>query len=354
MVSGRRGKSEVRGVILEGATGKEARAFPVARSVATGYPARPMNPARRLVFALLVTSLAAAGCDKTPTEPSPASKTTAAAPAASSEPEISLAAPAATPEQPKALPAPEDVAAPPKDAKKTASGLSYKVLTAGTGKDHPGPEDQVKVHYTGWTTDGKMFDSSVTRGQPAGFRVNGVIKGWTEGLQLMTTGEKVRLWIPGDLAYGDKPQRPGMPAGMLVFDVELLEITAAPKPPPVPTDVKAPPASAKKTESGLAYRVLQKGTGTTHPTATDRVRVHYSGWTTDGKMFDSSVTRGEPITFGLNGVIKGWTEGVQLMVEGEKTRFWIPGNLAYGDKPTRPGAPAGMLVFDIELLGINK
>jgi peptidylprolyl isomerase len=98
--------------------------------------------------------------------------------------------------------------------------------------------------------------------------------------------------------------------------------------------------------------VLQKGKGTRHPTATDRVKVHYSGWTTDGKMFDSSVTRGEPITFGLNGVIKGWTEGVQLMVEGEKTRFWIPANLAYGDNP-RPGAPAGMLVFDIELLEIQ-
>jgi peptidylprolyl isomerase len=168
----------------------------------------------------------------------------------------------------------------------------------------------------------------------------------------MTVGEKARLWIPGKLAYGDTPTRPGMPVGMLVFDVELLELTAAPKPPPVPTDVKAPPASAKKTASGLAYRVLQKGTGTRHPTATDHVKVHYTGWTTDGKMFDSSVTRGEPISFGLNGVIKGWTEGVQLMVEGEKTRFWIPSDLAYGDNP-RPGAPAGMLVFDIELIAIQ-
>jgi peptidylprolyl isomerase len=124
-------------------------------------------------------------------------------------------------------------------------------------------------------------------------------------------------------------------------------------PPPVPEDVKAPPATAKKTASGLAYRVLKPGKGDS-PKATDRVTVHYSGWTTDGKMFDSSVTRGEPTTFPLNGVIKGWTEGVQLMKVGEKTRFWIPGELAYGDKPTRPGAPAGMLVFDIELIGINQ
>jgi hypothetical protein len=122
--------------------------------------------------------------------------------------------------------------------------------------------------------------------------------------------------------------------------------------PPVPEDVKAAPATAKKTASGLAYRVLKKGTGDS-PKATDRVTVHYSGWTLDGKMFDSSVTRGEPTTFPLNGVIKGWTEGVQLMKVGEKTRFWIPAELAYGDKPQRPGAPSGMLVFDIELIGIN-
>jgi len=79
--------------------------------------------------------------------------------------------------------------------------------------------------------------------------------------------------------------------------------------------------------------------------------VHYSGWTTDGKMFDSSVTRGEPASFALNQVISGWTEGVQLMVEGEKARFWIPENLAYKGQP---GAPAGMLVFDVELLSIDQ
>jgi len=145
--------------------------------------------------------------------------------------------------------------------------------------------------------------------------------------------------------------RPGAPAGDLTFDIELIKIIAAPPPPPVPEDVKAAPASAKKTASGLKYRTLTKGTGKEHPTATSRVQVHYSGWTTDGKMFDSSVARGTPASFGLNGVIKGWTEGVQLMVEGEKTRFWIPGNMAYGDTP-QAGRPSGTLVFDIELLKI--
>ncbi len=312
----------------------------------------------RTYLPVLILAFAIPACQKKLAEPSgsataePAATPAAAAseaPAAATTPApAETAAPSA--EAPKGIPAPEDVAKPPADAKKTESGLVTKVLTPGKSKEHPTDADQVKVHYTGWTKDGKMFDSSVERGEPASFGVTQVIPGWTEALKLMVVGEKRRLWIPGKLAYGDTP-RMGAPAGDLTFDVELLEILAAPK---APEDVKAPPATAKRTGSGLAYRVLKKGTGKAHPKATDRVTVHYSGWTTDGKMFDSSVQRGQPSSFNLNGVIKGWTEGVQLMVEGEKARFWIPGDLAYGDKPTRPGAPSGTLVFDIELLQIKS
>ena len=115
---------------------------------------------------------------------------------------------------------------------------------------------------------------------------------------------------------------------------------------PAPPDVAGPPADANRTPTGLASKVLTRGTGTRHPRPNSQVVVHYTGWTTDGKMFDSSVTRGEPATFPLDGVIAGWTEGVQLMVEGEKARFWIPEALAYKGQ----SAPYGMLVFDIELL----
>jgi peptidylprolyl isomerase len=252
--------------------------------------------------------------------------------------------PAPAPAPQTQVPVPEDVAAPPASAKKTPSGLAYRVLQKGTGKQHPGPTDRVKVHYSGWTTDGKMFDSSVVRGEPLSRSLAGLIPGWTEGVQLMVVGEKTRFWIPEALAYKGQP---GRPAGMLVFDIELLGITEGPKTPP---DVAAPPKDAKRTASGLAYKVLKPGTGTTHPTATSQVTVHYSGWTTDGQMFDSSVARGEPATFGLNQVIPGWTEGVQLMVQGEKARFWIPEALAYKGQP---GRPAGMLVFDVELLSIG-
>ena len=101
--------------------------------------------------------------------------------------------------------------------------------------------------------------------------------------------------------------------------------------------------------SGLRYQVLKPGSGRSHPTETSTVTVHYSGWTTDGKMFDSSTARGEPATFSLGRVIPGWTEGVQLMVEGEKTRFWIPESLAYKGQ----GPVYGDLVFDIELVKIK-
>ena len=135
---------------------------------------------------------------------------------------------------------------------------------------------------------------------------------------------------------------------VLALEIPLMAATI-----PAPEDVAKAPKDAITTDSGLKHKLIRKGTGTLRPGARDTVKVHYTGWTTDGKMFDSSVARGETISFPLNRVIKGWTEGVQLMVEGEKTRFWIPGELAYGNTPSRPGAPVGMLVFDIELFEIH-
>ena len=117
--------------------------------------------------------------------------------------------------------APADVAAPPANAERAASGLASVVLKAGAGKENPGPTSVVTVHYTGWTTDGRAFDSSVARGQPATFPLDRIIKGWGEGVQLMSVGEERRLWIPESLAFQG---RRGAPAGMLVFDVELIGI----------------------------------------------------------------------------------------------------------------------------------
>ncbi len=118
------------------------------------------------------------------------------------------------------IPAPPDVAAVPPDATRTPTGLASKVLRPGTGTRHPRPDSQVVVHYTGWTTDGKMFDSSVARGEAATMSLDGVIAGWTEGVQMMVVGEKRRFWIPARLAYEGKDG----PQGLLVFDIELIRI----------------------------------------------------------------------------------------------------------------------------------
>lgn len=108
------------------------------------------------------------------------------------------------------------------------------------------------------------------------------------------------------------------------------------------------------TPSGLQYEVLQRGSGTTSPTATDQVKVHYHGTNIDGSVFDSSVERGEPITFGLNQVIPGWTEGLQLMHVGDKFKFYIPAELAYGDRSPSPKIkPNSTLIFEVELFEIN-
>lgn len=249
--------------------------------------------------------------------------------------------PAAT--TPKPPPPPEHLTPPP-DAQKTADGLAYKVLKPGAGSEHPDGNDWVVVDYTGWTSDGKVFATSVTRGKPELLPLEALIQGWTEGIQLMTEGEKARFWIPGDLAYKgikDKPQ------GMMIFDVTLREIREIP---PVPKDVAAPPADAQKDKDGLAWRVLRPGNGTRHPGPTDTVKVNYIGWTTDGKYFDTTYKLGRPATFSLDKVIQGWREGLQHMVVGEKARLWIPQDLAYkGEK----GKPEGMLVFDVELLEIK-
>jgi peptidylprolyl isomerase len=169
--------------------------------------------------------------------------------------------------------------------------------------------------------------------------------GWRECLQMMVLSERRRCWVPQELAYKGQA---GRPTGTVVFDIELLDTRQSPTIPP--PDVAEPPKDVSRSGSGLAYKVLRKGTGVRNPDGLRRVTVHYTGWTADGKMFDSSVVRGMPATLSLDDVIRGWKEGVELMVEGERTRFWIPQDLAYKGEA---GSPKGMLVFDIDLIRIE-
>lgn len=262
-----------------------------------------------------------------------------------SEPKTTPKADSADAEDP--FKAPENVAKPPANAQKTDSGLASLVLTKGTGNEKPSAADTVKVHYSGWqSSDGKLFDSSVQRGRPAEFPLNQVIKGWTEGLQLMVVGEKRRFWIPADLAYGETPSRPGGPSGMLVFDVELLGITKAPE---APKQLIAPDDSEKQ-DSGLATKVLRAGEGEATPGENDLLTFHFTGWKADGEFLASSTGQPRTPQDTLSNIqIKGWVETLKLMKKGEKRRAWIPAKLAFGENGP-PGAPQGDLIFDLELV----
>ena len=143
----------------------------------------------------------------------------------------SAAAPASAPVPavaPSPFAPPPDLAAPPADATTSASGLASKLLAPGTGTQKPAPSDVVELNYTAWTSDGKLFDSTVKRGQAARFELQRVLPGLVEGVGLMVAGEKRRLWIPEGLAWKGIP---GRPAGMVVFDVELVGVTPAPPAP---------------------------------------------------------------------------------------------------------------------------
>jgi peptidylprolyl isomerase len=172
--------------------------------------------------------------------------------------------------------------------------------------------------------------------------------GFEDVLTEMTSGERVRFWIDADKM---KPQLLPTASGQVCFEVEVLQIdkSVADAPPP-PPDVAKPPGDAKKSAKGVFYKVLKTGKGGPKPKPSDAVKVIYTGWSTDGRMFDSSVIKAQPAEFSLNGVIAGWTEGIGLMSVGDKMRFWIPEELAYKGQPSRP---QGMLVFDVELLEIK-
>jgi FKBP-type peptidyl-prolyl cis-trans isomerase len=237
----------------------------------------------------------------------------------------------------------KESAKPPANAEKTAGGVAYKMIKEGSGET-PGAEHVVTFHFTAATMEGETVQDSRKDQSPPSMPLDKLPAALGEILVEMQSGEQRQAWLP-------EPQAPG---GFIVADLELISYQEAPPAPAVPEDVAAVPADAQKTDSGLAFKVLSEGKGEEKPKASDTVKVHYSGWTTDGEMFDSSVTRGEPTQFPLNGVIKGWTEGVALMVAGEKRRFWIPADLAYGPAVPGSGRPGGMLVFDIELLEIVR
>lgn len=245
---------------------------------------------------------------------------------------------------------PKDVGPPPKDAIKIqssmATGMAMKVLTKGTGNFKPTPFDEVVVSFTAWDGDGYQLETTeFDYGTTRQWTVNWFGGAMQDALTTMVAGEKARFWIPiAQSSYADGSD------GWVTMDIDVKEVHQKVHPPPVPKDVAKPPKSAKKTKLGTYYKFLKRGKSKQHPGPQGRVMLHYTGWTTDGRMFDSTTTYNSSPVFTLDSVIAGWTDVLQLMAPGDTVRTWIPEALAYKD---RYGGPKGMLVYEIELVEIE-
>ena len=232
-----------------------------------------------------------------------------------------------------------------KEWKKTDSGLEIWDVKEGTG-DATAAGATVTIHYTGWTLDGKIFDSSVQRGTPATFPLPKLIKGWQEGIPGMKAGGVRRLKIPGPLAYGERGGAGGKipPNATLVFEIELFK-----------DPMKLPDLTAKdwkKQDNGVRIWDLKEGTGDVVAKGAT-VTIHYTGWSLSGKVFDSSRTGpGKPVEFPLGSLIKGWQDNVPGMKVGGIRLMELPPEFAYGKAGAPPDiAPNATLVFEIEVFG---
>jgi peptidylprolyl isomerase len=242
-----------------------------------------------------------------------------------------------------------------KDTLKTASGLKYIKVKENPKGEPVLPGTLAEFHYSGYLLDGKPFDSSVERGKPVSVKVGQgqLMPGWDEGLALMKVGEKVKLIIPSALALGAAGYPPVIPPNAdLVLDIEMLSVKKVQA--PIPFDTTG--LQAKITPSGLKYYEVKKSGSPIKATPGKTVSVHYTGYLADGKIFDTSIERGEPFEFplGQGYVIKGWDEGIALMSVGDKLRLVIPYQLAYGEAGHPPAIPAKAdLTFDVELLDVK-
>ncbi len=234
----------------------------------------------------------------------------------------------------------------------TASGLKYKVTEQGKGRKVE-VGDKVTAHYTGRLTNGVKFDSSKDRNQPFSFTVGAgmVIRGWDEGFALLNIGDKAVFTIPPAIAYGERNMGTIPPNSTLVFEVEVIDAVTPVK--PKPFDVKG--KDTLTTATGLRYIIVSQGTGV-KAEAGKTVDVHYTGYLMDGKIFDSSIERGDPISFplGQKMVIPGWEEGIALMKVGDKIRLIIPSELGYGANGAGGVIPPNAtLIFDVELMNVK-
>lgn len=236
----------------------------------------------------------------------------------------------------------------------TSSGIQYTVIEAGEGIGLS-EEMYVSLNYTGYIDDAgqSLFDSSYEREEPFGFILGRkmVIPGWEEALPELNVGDVVRMWIPYQMAYGKQGRGPIPPKANLVFDIEILDAQPVDSPEKFPTQGK----DTLETDTGLRYILVKEGVGDP-PAMGSVLKVHYSGYLSDGRLFDSSVQRSEPFRFvlGTGQVLKGWDEAFALFSKGTKARIIVPPHLAYGKKGKDPIPPRETLIFDVELIDILR
>lgn len=259
-------------------------------------------------------------------------------------------------------------------ATKTPSGIYYVMEKEGEG-ENPSPTETITAHYHGTLLNGKIFDSSVDRGVPFKFQLGRVIKGWQEAMGMMKPGGKGKFVIPSALAYGERGAGANIPPNSpLVFEIELLDPAEAARQ-EAEAAKKAQAAAleqtnkddviiknhlakiglegkTQRTDSGIYYTIEKEGKGE-NPTISSKVKVHYHGTLLDGTVFDSSVDRGKPAEFPLNGVVKGWQEAVPLLKPGGKGTFYIPSTLCYGSRSTGKIPANSVLAFEVELFEVK-
>jgi FKBP-type peptidyl-prolyl cis-trans isomerase len=244
------------------------------------------------------------------------------------------------------------------EAQKLESGIWYVTTQEGEGKN-PSVNATVTAHYSGRLLDGKKFDSSYDRNEPYTTTLNQVIVGWKKAIPTLKKGGKATFYIPSALAYGERGAGADIPANaVLIFDIELVDFQEPldPKEQAVADGILIQnyldenSINAQEHPSGIWYTISEPGTGG-NPNATSKVKTHYKGMLMDGKVFDSSYDRGQPLEFGLNQVIQGWQIAIPMLQKGGKGTFYIPSGLAYGAN----GAggvilPNAVLIFEVELL----
>ncbi len=232
----------------------------------------------------------------------------------------------------------------------TASGLKYSILKTGNGAI-PSDGDIVSIHYIAKLEDGTIIDDTYERDAPLTFHLGKghVIRGWEEGLMLMSQGGKAEFVVPPHLAYGEKGFDKIPPNSTVIFKIELLEVKK-----PEELSVIDPELFTTIT-GGIKYSITEPGEGKKIEEGL-MVRVHYTGYFEDGEIFDNSVSRSDPFEFiaGEGMVIDGWDQAFKYLREGDKATLWIPYDLAYGKAGRGPVPPETNLMFDVEILEVRK